>query len=183
MADIQDSRPVPDPTVLTTEASIRMEAMLRNLIASEIQHEHELIEQMLEEIKTILRMLDSRTAEQKKDTKDALDVALAAAKEAVANQSSASEKSFIKSETATIERIKAVETLLTASTTAANDKVDDLKSRIVAIEAVKLGGAEAQANNRAGATEIRGNMAAIIGIVTGLIAVASIIITIIVVFK
>jgi hypothetical protein len=179
----QDIRPVPDPTILTTEASSRLEQMLRNLIKTENEHLHELMNldvshqevlfgQKLAEIKTQLKMLDARTAEQKKDTKDALDAALAAQKEAVAAQTASSEKSITKSETATIERIKAVETLLATSTKASDDKIDDLKVRIVAIEAVKIGNFEQ-------GTTVRGNMANIISVIavviTTIIAAASIV--------
>ncbi len=178
-----DIRPVPDPTLLTTEASIRLEAMLRNLIASEISHQAELFIERFARIETQFHMLETRTAEQKKDTKDALDAALAAQKEAVASQTASSEKSITKSETATIERIKAVETLLSASTRATDDKIDDIKSRVVAIEAVKLGHTEQVADTRAGGMDMRGNMASIISVVMTVIAVASIIISIIIVTK
>jgi len=183
----QDIRPIPDPTVLTTAASLRLEEMLRNLIQVEIAHQAALFTEKLATIETKFEtrfaMLDTRTAEQKKDTKDALDAALSAAKEAVASQTAASEKSITKSETATIERIKAVETLLATSTKASDDKSDDLKSRIVAIEAVKLGNMEQTTAQRERGLETRGSMASVMSIVMAVIAVASIIIAIIVVLK
>jgi len=194
MQQSRDIRPIPDPTVLTTAASERLEAMIRNLIKTEIEHQAELFDQKLARVETQFQMLEfrlgeqkrdaeARTAEQKKDTKDALDAALAAQKEAGALQTSASEKSITKSETATNERIKAVETLLATSTKASDDKVDDLKSRIVAIEATRLGSVEQIASVRAGNVDVRGNLASIVSVITAVIAVASIIITIIVVTK
>jgi len=191
-----DVRPVPDPTVLTTEASVRLEAMIRALIASEITHQNALFDEKLEgarsqlsermtgsvrqfaekltKIEAQFDMLSARTAEQKKDTKDALDAALAAQKEAVASQTASSEKSITKSETATIERIKAVETLLSASTRATDDKIDDIKSRVVAIEAVKLGTQEGVETVRAGSTDMRAMIAIVISIAFLLIAIASV---------
>lgn len=180
----QDTRPVPDPTVLTTEASNRLEMMMRNLIRTEILHQNELFtekingsissfNEKLARIESRFDMLDNRTAEQKKDTKDALDAALAAQKEAVASQTASSEKSITKSETATIERIKAVETLLSASTRASDDKIDDLKSRIVAIEAVKLGNVEAATSSRDAGTDTRAILTSVLGVVIVLIAMAS----------
>jgi hypothetical protein len=184
----QDVRPVPDPTILTTEASKRLEEMLRNLIKTEIEHmgnlfdekligtSSQLAERMtgttktfsekLSRIEAQFEMLSERTAEQKKDTKDALDAALAAQKEAVAAQTASSEKSITKSETATIERIKAVETLLSTSTKASDDKIDDLKVRIVAMEATKRGSAETGTDSRAILTSV-------LGVVIVLIAMAS----------
>ena len=178
MADLQegrggDLRPVPDPTVLTTAASARLEEMLRDLIRSEIAHQSTLFAEKIAGIETQFRMLETRTAEQKKDTKDALDAALAAQKEAVAAQTASSEKSITKSETATIERIKAVETLLSASTRATDDKIDDLKVRIVAIEAVKLGNVEQLANTRAAGFDTRSIIATIISVVLALLAIAA----------
>jgi hypothetical protein len=188
MAEIQegghrgDIRPIPDPTALTSEANARLEGMIRNLIKTEIQHQHDLFDEKLsgafKQIITQLTMLDARTAEQKQDTTNALNAALAAQKEAVAAQTASSEKSITKSETATIERIKAVETLLSASTRASDDKIDDLKSRIVAIEAVKLGSAEGAAAIRQGGTDTRAILTSIIGIILVLIAMASIAIAI-----
>jgi L-lactate utilization protein LutC len=167
----QDIRPVPDPTVLTTAASVRLEETMRDLIQSEITHQRELFEMQL-------RMLETRTAEQKKDTKDALDAALAAAKEQVSTQNLSFEKSITKSETATTERIKALETLLGASTKATDDKTDDLKSRIVAIEAVKLGVSEGTTTVHQGAAETRATLSSIISVVLAVIAVGSILIAI-----
>jgi len=156
--------------------------MIRTLIKTEIIHQNELFTEKLHglstQFNTQFSMLDARTAEQKKDTKDALDAALAAAKEAVANQSTSSEKSITKSETATIERIKAVETLLSASSNSTDDKIDDLKSRIVAIEAVKLGNTEGAATVRTSTISTQAIIALIVSIILALIAAAGVIIAI-----
>jgi uncharacterized membrane protein len=173
-----DIRPVPDPTALTTEASIRLEIMLRNLIQSEILHQNDLFSERFMRIDTRFNMLDARTAEQKQDTTNALNAALAAQKEAVAAQTASSEKSITKSETATTERIKGVETLLSTSTKATDDKITDLKDRIIAIEARKQGATEETENLQGSSANIRGNMASIISVVTTLIAIISIIIAI-----
>ena len=185
MPDTQqgDNRPIPDPTILTTEASVRLEAMLRNLIQAEITHQNDLFNEKFVRIEAQFRMLDERTAEQKKDTKDALDAALAAQKEAVASQTVSSEKSITKSETATIERIKAVETLLSSSTRASDDKINDLKSRIVALEAVKLGSREQLIVTHAERLDSRGSMASIISIIAVIVAVASVIVALIIALK
>lgn len=140
------SRPVPDPTLLTTESITREVDGLRVDLLSEVGHAHDLFTAELSRIEQRFdqkfRDLAERTAEQKKDTKDALDAALAAAKEAVASQSASSEKSITKSETATIERIKGVETLVATGSKATDDKIGDLKDRVIAIESARLGSRE-----------------------------------------
>jgi transketolase len=177
-----DTRPVPDPTALTREATSRLEAVLRNLITSEIEHQNALFNEKLAtlsiQFNTKFTMLDARTAEQKQDTTNALNAALAAQKEAVAAQTASSEKSITKSETATTERIKGVETLLATSTKATDDKITDLKDRVIAIEAVKLGVTEATATGRQGGADTRGIVAIVISCAFLVIAVASILITI-----
>jgi len=177
-----DVRPIPDPTILTMAASERLEIMLRNLIKAEISHLDVLFQERIQgvskQIATQLTMLDARTAEQKQDTTNALNAALAAQKEAVAAQTASSEKSITKSETATIERIKAVETLLSASTRASDDKIDDLKSRIVAIEASKLGTKEGVENAHQGGDTTRAIIAIGVSVILVLIAGASILVAV-----
>jgi hypothetical protein len=179
----QDIRPIPDPTVLTTAASVRLEEMIRDLIKAEIMHQHDLFSEKLARIDMQFNMLDARTAEQKSDTKAALDAALAAQKEAVASQTASFKENITKSETAATERIKGVETLLATSSKSTDDKISDLKDRIIAIEATKLGSTEQAATTRAGGSDLRSSMASIISVITTLIAVASIIVTIIVVTR
>ena len=195
-----DIRPVPDPTILTQEASAKLEAMIRNLVKTEIEHQRELFDEKLdgishqfaarisainerlvgaanqynekiEKIDVRFNMLDARTAEQKQDTTNALNAALAAQKEAVAAQTASSEKSITKSETATTERIKGVETLLSTSTKATDDKITDLKDRVIAIEAVKLGNVEQASHSRGNTTTIISVIVAIIAVVSSVAAV------------
>jgi len=180
MPDTQagDIRPIPDPTVLTTAASVRLEEMIRDLIKSEIAHQNDLFVEKFIRIEMQFAMLDARTAEQKKDMKDALDAALAAQKGEAAAQTASLEKNIGKSETATIERIKTVETLLSTFTRVSDDKIDDLKSRIVAIEAVKLGTKEGVETVRQGGLDTRATLASVISVAFLLIAISSIAIAI-----
>lgn len=176
-----DIRPVPDPTVLTTEASLRLEKTLREMILSEIAHQNDLFSERFARIDMRFNMLDARTAEQKQDTTNALNAALAAQKEAGAAQTNSFKESITKSETAATERIKGVETLLATSSKSTDDKIGDLKDRVIAIEAVKLGITEQVASARAGSVDVRSNMSAILGVIAGIVGVISIIVTIIVV--
>jgi Tfp pilus assembly protein PilX len=173
-----DTRPIPDPTALTTEANLRMETSLRNFITTEIKHQSELFMSVVARIEMRLDLLDGRTAEQKSDTKAALDAALAAQKEAVASQTESANKSIDKSETATTERIKGVEALLATSTKATDDKITDLKDRVIAIEAVKLGTAEGVATVRSSSSSSQMLITTIGGIILVVIAAAGFIIAI-----
>lgn len=173
-----DIRPVPDPTVLTTAASVRLEEMIRDLIKSEITHQQELFGEKIANIMMILTMLDARTAEQKSDTKAALDAALAAQKEAVASQTASFKENITKSETAATERIKGVETLLATSSRSTDDKISDLKDRVIAIEAIKLGNTEGAATVRQSSSSVQAIIATVVGVALLLIAIASIAIAI-----
>ena len=69
--------------------------------------------------------------EQKKDTKDAVDAALSAAKEAVKEQTTASGLSISKSETATREQLKQQQETFTTSIEGLRRSIDELKDREV----------------------------------------------------
>ena len=75
------------------------------------------------------------------NTKQAVDAALQAAKEAVSQQTEASERSIAKSELATTKQIDALGVLLQNSVGSTDEKINDLKSRMDRIEAAKTGGA------------------------------------------
>jgi hypothetical protein len=164
------------------------------MILSEIAHLDALFSEKLARMDMRFELLEERTAEQKvdnairvseqkKDMKDALNAALAAQKGEAASQTASLEKNIGKSETATIERIKSVETLLTTSSRSTDDKISDIKDRVIAIEAVKLGGIEQTANMRATGSEIRGNMGSIISVITTVIAVGSVLVAVFIATK
>lgn len=152
-----DRRPVPDPTILTTQAAERLEVALRNLITAEIGHLNDkLREQIVHGHETTAAelgivgqkfvgvddrfvALEKRTAEQKSDTNTSLTAALAAQEKSAAATTLASEKSIDKSETATNRRIEGVEGAVAANLKVADDKISDLKDRVVAIESNRVG--------------------------------------------
>lgn len=182
----QDIRPVPDPTVLTTQASDRLESMLRNLIWTEIRHRAELTDKTFEGVEQRIADLDeriadqftalaARTAEQKADTTKALTDALAAQKEAAAATTTSSEKSITKSETATTERIKATESLLSTTTKASDDKIIDLKGRMDRMEASRVGSREGVAGVHESSSRtlaILAGLASLVLVVVAIITVA-----------
>lgn len=160
-----DIRPDPDPTRLSTEQLLRTELTLRNLIINENAHLHELIDEKVDAVTKLLaeritgvnvltaekfvavddrfEALEKRTAEQKSDTNTSLTAALAAQEKSAAATTLASEKSIDKSEAATNRRIEGVENAQMTNLNTTDDKIVDIKDRIVAMENKQLGGVNA----------------------------------------
>lgn len=140
--------PVPDPTTLTTQLLTREVACLREIIEARldgmdkaiellqratdrhpaeitaaVDQLQELHEEKFGSIQTQFSERDTRTESTARDSKIAIDAALQAAKEAVGK----TEISFTK-------QIDAIGNLINATAVAVNDKIDDVKGRLNAIE-------------------------------------------------
>lgn len=141
MPDAQpDQRPTPDPTILTTEQLERAIGNLKDLMGSELRAEHDLCNEKFHSVNKTLTLIESQRVEQKQDTKAAVDAALAAAKEAVKEQTTASALSITKSETATAEQLRQLSTTFTTANTGLTLLLNDLKTRVERIENLKQGG-------------------------------------------
>jgi cobalamin biosynthesis Mg chelatase CobN len=126
-----DSRPVPDPTALTTQQLNREISALREFVLGEIRHVREVSQVKFEAVAV-------RTAEQKADTKEAVDAALRAAREAVVLQTAAADKAIAKSEAAIAKQIDALVVQMDKSGDASDERIGDLKDRVRALETAKL---------------------------------------------
>jgi hypothetical protein len=155
------STPRPDPTILTTEQLHREIAALREFILGEIKHVGELSDDRFRTIEAKFADVAERTAEQKSDTRAALDAALQAAKDAVSLQTEASNKAIDKSEAATIKQIDALGTLVEKSSQTEAEKIDDLKTRLDRIE----GRAQGTQMSFGMVFAIVGSLAAVIGVI------------------
>jgi DNA repair exonuclease SbcCD ATPase subunit len=134
-----DTRPIPDPTVLTTEQLIREITTLNNTLQLQLTAQQVLVDQRLDSVGAHLEHIESQRVEQKQDTKAAVDAALAAAKEAVKEQTSASDRAINKSDDSTSEQLKQMSTTFTTAIAAVGGSIGDAKERITALESLRLG--------------------------------------------
>jgi hypothetical protein len=89
-----------------------------------------------------LGLVENRRVEQKIDTKVAVDAALSAAEKAVKEQTLASEKAILKSETSAAEQSKQQNATFTAALKGVTDLLADVKDRVVKVESHKEGTGE-----------------------------------------
>lgn len=143
-ADQTGNRPVPDPTVLTTDALRREIAALDTLIASRIKAESDVTSERFRGIRDLLDVAERQRVEQKMDTKAAVDAALTAQKEAVREQTAAFALATDKSERAVAEQLRQLGTTFTAALTGVTIRLDDLKERQTRTESLKTGGQESR---------------------------------------
>jgi hypothetical protein len=100
---------------------------LKELLLAQINERFNKVAQQFE-------LVERQRVEQKKDTKDAVDAALTAQKEAVKEQTTASERAIAKSEAFTTKQIDAIGAIIQSRDKGVDDKIDDLKSRVTAAE-------------------------------------------------
>jgi hypothetical protein len=86
---------------------------------------------------------DVRTDQTSRDSKVAVDAALQAAKEAVAEQNRSSALAIAKSEASTVKQIDQMGLLIQTGNKAVDDKFDDIKERLTRIEGKGEGGHQA----------------------------------------
>jgi DNA-directed RNA polymerase len=180
------SRPVPDPTVLTTEALQREVLNLRELIETRISWLERLLTERIDGqvavrqeefrgVKDKLNQTERQRVEQKEDTKAAVDAALSAAKEAVKEQTIASERSIAKSEAATTKSIEQLCSTFDTALEGQRREVADLKERLTTVEQRKVGSGEAEGQRREQQSASGALMGVIFGAAGVLVAVAAVV--------
>jgi cobalamin biosynthesis Mg chelatase CobN len=148
-----DNKPTPDPTILTTEQLLREIARLEKLLETQLRSEHELVQahingrvdfvlEQFRSVETQFSLIERQRVEQKQDTKNAVDAALAAAKEAVKEQTTASERAIAKSEAATTKQLEQQSATFSTAIKGVADLLQDTKDRVGAIENQKQGGTD-----------------------------------------
>lgn len=153
-ADGEDTRPVPDPTSLTTAALLREIGHVKELTQALLERAEDLRNEKFDSVQSRLESAEEQRREQKQDTGKAIDAALMAQREA-AN----------KSEGAISKQLEQMQTNFNISIGNLNRELGDIKDRVTRMEAVKLG-----------VTESRAGLYAAVGIaITVILAVLSVI--------
>ena len=132
-----DNKPTPDPTILTTEQLLREISNVKEWSKSLVDSSRDITVEQFKSVETQFGLIERQRVEQKKDTKDAVDAALAAAKEAVQEQTKASAEAIGKSEALTKTQLEQLATQFGTGITGVADKYDDLKERLVRLETTK----------------------------------------------
>ncbi len=114
------------------------------------------------------RERDTRTEQTFRDTKIAVDAALQAAKEAVAEQVRSSALAISKSETATSKQIDQQSALIASGSSGLDDKIDDMKERVARIEAGGAVQSHAETTQRETSQFSQSYIVAIIGALIGI---------------
>lgn len=116
---------------------------LPSLIDDAVRQLQEVHEEKFSSIKTQFAERDTRTEQTSRDSKVAVDAALQAAKEAVGEQNKSNALAIAKSEATFTKQIDQIGVLISTMQKGIDDKIDDIKSRLQAIESQKQGSHEA----------------------------------------
>jgi tetrahydromethanopterin S-methyltransferase subunit A len=128
---------VPDPSVLTTEQMLLAIANLEKLVGAWRDADSAKCVERFGSIATQLTLIETQRVEQKQDTKAAVDAALAAAKEAVKEQTIASQLATGKTETQFADAQKQQGTQHTTEMAAVSTSVSDLKERVAEMQTAR----------------------------------------------
>ncbi len=145
MINTSDIRPVPDPTTLTTAALMREIAAMNSVLDQRFQKTEDVVMERFLRVDHMFHIVEQQRVEQKSDTKAAVDAALTAQKEAVREQTTASERAIAKSEAATARQLEQMGSTFQVAIEGLRRDHQDLKERTVAIEQQKVGRNESRA--------------------------------------
>jgi hypothetical protein len=137
--------PVPDPTTLTNTLVATAVKALDDRITARMDGTDKYIDERFKALTESLAIFkiavderfklgDVQTEKAARDVKSAVDAAFAAAKEAVGEQNKSNALSIAKSEVSTTKQIDQLNDNLRLSVKNSDDKFNDLKERVVAIE-------------------------------------------------
>jgi len=137
-------------------------------------------------IETQFQERDTRTEQNSQASTTAINAALQAAKEAVGQQNVSFALATSKSEAATTKQMDGLQVLIQTGTKATDEKIDDIKSRLMRIEGMGVGQISAKQTADVAATQQTSSNALIVAIVVGsvggLLGIAGLIVGLIKIF-
>jgi uncharacterized glyoxalase superfamily metalloenzyme YdcJ len=186
--------PTPDPTALTTAALHRETGVLRESIdqrfddrdreARSLARERgeqfaALKELMLQRIMGLSQLVDERFGaterqrlEQKSDTKAAVDAALTAQKEAVKEQTTASDRSIAKSELATGKQLEQQQETSATAIDGLRRSIEDLKERIAEVATTANTTIQQKVGAKEDRTALYATIAVLVSVIVMVLAIA-----------
>lgn len=165
--------PPPDPSHLTTAQIQREVSVLRELIDSRQLGTDSLNGQRFEAIEKRWLFVNEMRIEQKRDMKDALDAALAAAKEAVTQQNAAFGLATSKSETAMSEQMKQINVTLGTAIESVTQRLNEVKEQVSGMESARQGGNSALHNRRADISQMIALLSLLVSVAVMIFVVAN----------
>jgi hypothetical protein len=171
----QQVKKIPADTALQREqqrAEIDSQMLaLREFILSRVEKLQDVNAEKFESINSRFLERDIRIDRAAQEARMSLDSAMAAAKEAVAEQNKANVQAIAKAEVATQKQIDALVQLMTTSNKSLEDKIADVKTRLDRGEGRSTGSAEARTEKRLDVGALI-QAIALIATIAGLIIVA-----------
>jgi hypothetical protein len=160
-----DSRPVPDPTILTTEALIREIAHLRELLETQIEGLGDACESKFVHI-------EQRFERQFRDRDLLVDAAFQSSREAVAAALAASKEAVAKSEDTFNKQIAEIRRTAEATSKGLEKEIGGIKDRVTIMESIDRGSERKAAGLNQAAVLV---ISALLLILTGIGVVAAIV--------
>lgn len=152
---------------------------LQTDIAIAVRNLKELHEEKFAGIQQQFTERDIRADQDKRASKDALDAALLAQKEAVAQQNDANTTAATKTETNFTKQIDLVGTQITALDKSLSDRLGELKERIDRGEGSTAGSVEQRAEHRLDRTEGISSVVAVVMSISVIISIISVILVVV----
>lgn len=165
-----------DPTERTISTLHREIENLDERLTASLRSDARLRDEKFDAVALEFALVERMRVEQKRDTQEGVSAALVAAKDAVAQQTIASEKSTNKSEIGTDAKISALDASFGQRIAGQGTQIDDVKERLTRLEAGGVGRSAERTEQRDHANQYTNVITAVI------IAVAAIASTLIGVF-
>jgi len=161
------------------QACVQAMEAIQDTIAANAAGEKSLMEEKFKKVEQQFELVENQRVEQKVDTKSAVDAALIAQKEAVREQTTASERAIAKSETATNKQLEQLAATFATAAESLRRSIDDVKERVGDVDKSirqSLAEVDAKANRTAsekvGATESKTGTYATIGLIVAVVGIA-----------